>query len=626
MTPNLAKRTWHRPLAVLLALHCGLLPAGRIGEDAVAASDGAVQPLRIDRDDFDLGLEVALAVAHEIGLVEDEAAIARLYNLGSRVAFAANDPSTITTFYIVSMKEPNAFAVPGGFIFITQGLLDLEISDDALAHLLGHEITHVRNRHHDRMGTWDAISSLVQTALLIGLTIGARGAGSATRTVDEYGNERVSLGGRSAIIEGGAVFGSVFRELFLRGFSRKLETEADEVGSRLATRAGFSSDGGVELLETLHRGIFEQAGYGYWRTHPYFVERVSAARARAGQTVSAPDSTAVAAYRLRVQATLAREASKREDGGGPAQVGSDPRSARRMATRGEGVADLIYRAAVRSGPGIGGAASVELQLVRFRAARERAKPAVQQRLGPIAAAADSAIARLEAQGSVEAPGSGGGPDFDALRAERVRLARELESNLGEAIRLLDTPGAASNAALDLFLVNYPDHPRAGSVRLALARRHLRQGQPDVAAPLLTVLAARTPADSLQESGRAELVRAVDQLTDPSVCYAVLDAAPDSTAAAHARTRMQTLIADLDSLEVGGRFLKRWPDSPYTAEVEARVGTLAGDTARFARVYEAGGKPQQALDLYNRVVLLAPGTEAAVEAMRGIERIQRLEES
>ena len=71
----------------------------------------------------------------------------------------------MTTFHLVAMDEPNAFAVPGGFIFVTEGMIDLELSDDALANLLGHEITHVRNQHSARMGTWNAISSLVSEVM-----------------------------------------------------------------------------------------------------------------------------------------------------------------------------------------------------------------------------------------------------------------------------------------------------------------------------------------------------------------------------------------------------------------------------------------------------------------------------
>jgi predicted Zn-dependent protease len=237
----------HRALAVLLAVLQGGVGFCLGPRAARAADPPAAPPLNVDRGDFEQGLEVALVVSHELGLEEDEAALDRIYDIGSRIALAADDPSTVTSFYLVKMAEPNAFAVPGGFIFITRGLLDLGLSDDALAHLLGHEITHVRNRHASRMGTWAAISSILQTALVIGLAIGASGGGRTT-TVDEYGIERVSAGGSAGAIEGAAVFSSVFRELFLRGFSRRLEAEADENGYRLATRAGYDPMGGVELL------------------------------------------------------------------------------------------------------------------------------------------------------------------------------------------------------------------------------------------------------------------------------------------------------------------------------------------------------------------------------------------
>jgi predicted Zn-dependent protease len=591
-------------LAVLLAIlesgvGFGLGPRPAAAADPPATdSPAAAPPLRVDRGDFEQGLEVALIVSHELGIEEDEVALDRLYDIGSRIALAADDPSTVTTFYLVKMAEPNAFAVPGGFIFITRGLLDLGLSDDALAHLLGHEITHVRNRHSSRMGTWAAISSILQTALVIGLAMGAgTGSGGRTTTVDEYGIERASAGGSAAAIQGAAIFSSVFRELFLRGFSRRLEAEADENGYRLATRAGYDPKGGVELLEGLHQRIFEDTMYGYWRTHPYFTDRAAAARARQGKGVEGPDSTTVSAYRLRVQSTLVREARRQED----------------LA------ADLLYRSALRAGPGRGGAAAIELELVQLRAGREREKPLLARELGPIVVAADSAIARLE-RGPATDP-----EDLAKLVNERKVLAQELDGQEAEVVTVLETRGAASTATLEVFLRNYPEHPRAPEVRLGLARRYLRAEDPEDAIPLLTDLlaSAQTP-DSLRTAGHAELERAIEATRDLSACYSLVAAPPDTELGAQATARMEVLVAKVDSLENGGRFLKRWPETPYTEPVRERVATLATANARFARVYEVGGKPQQALDLYNRVVLLAPGTPAAGEAMRGIERIQGLQ--
>jgi len=580
----------------------GAWPAGIFAE--APAAQTSAPPFRIDQDDFDLGLEVALAVTREIGLVEDDEELTRINDIGARIALAADDASTVLSFYVVPIDVPNAFAVPGGFVFITKGLMEIGLSDDALAHLLGHEVTHVRNRHSARMGTWSAITSLIQTAVMVGLAVGASHAsgGTATRTVDEYGVERVRMTGSQAALEGTAVFSSVFRELFLRGFSRKLETEADEVGYRLATRAGYDPAGGVELLETLHRRIYEDANYGYWRTHPYFTDRAAGARARMGAPQAQADSAAVARYRLRAQSTLVREARRQEGA----------------------AANLLYRTAVRGGPGGGAEAQVELEVARFNLEREVAKPVVAQRLRPIAVTADSAVARI----TRSAPGENTADDatIAALRAERDRVTSRLADNLPVVLAVLDTPGAAANSTLETFLENYPEHLRADSVRLMLARRYLRQDRANAAIPLLNELAHMAVADSLHDSGHAELIRAIDAVTDPSVCYEVVDAPPDSAIADHARARMQALVADLDSLEVGGRFLKQWPDTPYSDQVASRVATLASDTARFARVYEAGGKPQEALDLYNRVVLLAPGTAAAAEAIRGIERIQGIRES
>jgi predicted Zn-dependent protease len=619
------QRSLHRALAVLLAVlqvgAGGVLPRAAHALAAPAAPPASApdsapavhpespnpppaftvsadaEPFRIDRGDFGQGLEVALAVAQEMGIEENEEELAHIYDIGSKIALAADDPSTVMTFYVVKMDEPNAFAVPGGFVFITRGLLDLDLSDDALAHLLGHEITHVRNRHANRMGTWAAISSILQTALVIGLAMGAGGSGAQTTSVDEYGVERVSLNGGAAAVEGAAVFGSVFRELFLRGFSRRLEAEADENGYLLATRAGYDPMGGVQLLESLHQRIYEDNAYGYWRTHPYFTDRVAAARARVGKQVPGPDSTAVTRYRLRAQATLVREARRQEGR----------------------AADLVYRSALRAGPDKGGAAAIELELVQIRAAREREKPLTARELGPIVVAADSAIARLERAHADQ-------DDVAKLGGERQRIARELEDMEPQVVEVLDTPGAASNATLEVFLRNYPDHPRAPGVRLALGRRYLRAERPESAIPILTeLLASEETPDSLRAPGRTELERAITATHDLSACYSVVNAPPDTAIGRQADLRMQELVAKVDSLENGGRFLKRWPDTPYTEPVRERVAELATANARFARVYEVGGKPQEALDLYNRVVLLAPGTPAASEALRGIERIQGVQQ-
>jgi Zn-dependent protease with chaperone function/tetratricopeptide (TPR) repeat protein len=581
--------------------------------------DVAVRPaaaLDVDHGALEQGIEVALAVQQQVGFVDDEAALDRLYALGARVAYAARDDATLYSFYLIDMEEPNAFAVPGGFIFMTRGMLELELDDDALAHLLGHEIAHVRNRHASRMGFWATITSVLQAAVVIGATIAASGSTSQRPVYeDELGNVYTRTGGGAVdALAGASVFSTVFRELFLRGYSRKLEMEADDEGTHLATAAGFDPEGGVTLLETLHDRIYEDSAYSYWRTHPFFTDRVRSAAARLARPVLELDAAVIDEYRRSVQAEFTRLA-RRE--------------------RREDAATLLYRDALHWGPGEEPNASIQLELIRFRLGRESDRPELEQRLGPLRAELDTLATRLEAEAMVEPPdGAATGPRAvtaaaelrPVVRSERDTIAEQLDAMLPRYLRLLDTPGAASNDLLEAFVDNFPAHPRAGEARLALARRALAAGRPDDAVPVLHALLGSAAPDSALARGRELLARCAAEVTTLASCYEIIvidrETGVDQATRESAMQRLEELVDDLDDLEAGARFLRRWPDTAYDETVRARIESLAGDEVRFGRVYEAGGKPQQALDIYNRVVLLAPDSEAAERALRGIERIQQ----
>ncbi|MGD8395375.1 MAG: tetratricopeptide repeat protein, partial [Candidatus Eiseniibacteriota bacterium] len=263
------------------------------------------------------------------------------------------------------------------------------------------------------------------------------------------------------------------------------------------------------------------------------------------------------------------------------------------------------------------------------------RPELEQRLGPLRAELDTLATRLEAEAMVEPPdGAATGPRAvtaaaelrPVVRSERDTIAEQLDAMLPRYLRLLDTPGAASNDLLEAFVDNFPAHPRAGEARLALARRALAAGRPDDAVPVLHALLGSAAPDSALARGRELLARCAAEVTTLASCYEIIvidrETGVDQATRESAMQRLEELVDDLDDLEAGARFLRRWPDTAYDETVRARIESLAGDEVRFGRVYEAGGKPQQALDIYNRVVLLAPDSEAAERALRGIERIQQ----
>ena len=97
--------------------------------------------------DKEIGRETAKQVEADMGLYQDTARTQYLGRVGERLFKANPDQTFEYRFAIVDQYEPNAFAVPGGYIFISRGLLALTNSEDELAGVVGHEIIHVSQRH-----------------------------------------------------------------------------------------------------------------------------------------------------------------------------------------------------------------------------------------------------------------------------------------------------------------------------------------------------------------------------------------------------------------------------------------------------------------------------------------------
>lgn len=158
--------------------------------------------------------------------------------VGSRLAEAVKDRRRQFRFSLVRASLSNAYALPGGFVFITEPLLDLYAQDrDELAFLLGHEMGHVLRGH--------ARSQLTARTLLQAVTARLAGAGL------------------------------MLRQLLNQGYSRELELEADREGARLAAAAGFDPGAAARALRRLARVSSGYPGLtDYFSSHPPLAERV----------------------------------------------------------------------------------------------------------------------------------------------------------------------------------------------------------------------------------------------------------------------------------------------------------------------------------------------------------------
>jgi predicted Zn-dependent protease len=210
-----------------------------------------------------LGAQTAAQVAEEMGLVESPALSAYVDEIGQRLARHSPRRDVVYRFAVVDMKEPNAFALPGGYIYVSRGLLAIANSEAELANVIGHEIGHVAARHSAQRET---------RALGVGV-LAALGTVAAA-----------AAGGESAA-QGAAQIGQVAGAGLIASYGRGQERQADEVGQKLAAQAGWDPAAMASFLRTLGREAELRSGEShrpsFLDSHPMTGERVQNTAARA---------------------------------------------------------------------------------------------------------------------------------------------------------------------------------------------------------------------------------------------------------------------------------------------------------------------------------------------------------
>ncbi len=216
-----------------------------------------------------VGTEAATQVEREMGLLPESELTAYVTAIGDRLAkFSKRDVQY--RFQIVDTPEANAFALPGGYIYVSRGLLALVNAEDELAGVIGHEIGHVE-RHH--AGTRTTLSA--PFAVVTGL------AGFATGLLSPSLGRAVS-GAGTALSEG----------LLIAPYSRSQESDADKVGIEIAAQAGWDPAALSRFLETLRREETLQQGQerkqSWFDTHPATEKRVANTQKRASTLERGP--------------------------------------------------------------------------------------------------------------------------------------------------------------------------------------------------------------------------------------------------------------------------------------------------------------------------------------------------
>lgn len=183
----------------------------------------AIRPISTE-EEVKIGREVAANVIAQFGLVEDEAINDYVNLVGLTVARVVPRQDIVYRFAILNSDIVNAFAVPGGFIFVSKGLINLLEDESQLAGVLGHEIAHVTQRHAVKE---IQKSKIAQAAIPNYVKASAKQAEWMSQVTD------------------------LAIQMLWKGYAREDELESDRLGVEYARIAGYDAHSFIEVLEMI---------------------------------------------------------------------------------------------------------------------------------------------------------------------------------------------------------------------------------------------------------------------------------------------------------------------------------------------------------------------------------------
>ena len=206
-----------------------------------------------------IGKEMYEQVTGSVGIYENERIQNYVRELGHELALNSDRPDIEYTFTVLDSPDINAFATPGGYVYVNRGLLAYLKTRAELAGVISHEIAHITEDHASRQqsaGTWSNVGSFILGAV-VAVTTGSGAAASATQDV-------ANTAGYALV----------------RGYGRDMELEADREGAKFMARAGYNPEAMLSVLSVLKdqesfmrvrakdEGRKPVAYHGVFSTHP----------------------------------------------------------------------------------------------------------------------------------------------------------------------------------------------------------------------------------------------------------------------------------------------------------------------------------------------------------------------
>ncbi len=263
------------------------------GRGSISSPSNRTSNLFTVEQDIDLGGQSAQQVERQIPFVHDPVVERYIADIGKRLAAVAPGAKYPYQFRVVNLSDINAFALPGGFMYVNRGLIEAVETEGELAGVMAHEMAHVALRHQTNQ-----VSKAYVARAGAGILGGLLGGGGTTA-----GHVMASLGGLG------------LNALFLK-FSRTDEAQADVVGTQILSRAGYDTNEMVNMFAMLRKAGARDPGRlaRFFSDHPPTADREARVRREAAllgpvrllPPVGNPEVARVALRRLPPGASTAR--------------------------------------------------------------------------------------------------------------------------------------------------------------------------------------------------------------------------------------------------------------------------------------------------------------------------------
>jgi predicted Zn-dependent protease len=250
----------------------GMLPVASIAAKGVSKSVDASRPIS-DSEEYYIGRAVAARLLTTYPLYQNAQVTEYVNEVGQTVARKSSCPNTFKGYHfaVLDTTEVNAFACPGGIIFVTRGLLQTCGNEDELAAVLAHEVAHVANK--------DGVNSISKARWTEVVTT------MGTEAAKQYGGVAGNL---VTLFEGS--IDDVFKTIVVNGYSRSAEQAADRDAVPTLRNAGYNPGALATFLDKL-MAKEKGTGGGIFKTHPPTADRLSKVKATAGEAAPSQKAT-----------------------------------------------------------------------------------------------------------------------------------------------------------------------------------------------------------------------------------------------------------------------------------------------------------------------------------------------